>query len=482
MKADLFNIVMIVLDSVRAGNCSLLGYGRRTTPGMEEISPEFAVYENAFSTTISTVPAHASLFTGTHVSTHGLFVEGHRLTPGLITLAEFLAGLGYDTFGICYQDDVSPLTGLHRGFGEFHMDDEPSLFKDLVRDVLWRHKKKSSSDGCAQAKRAAAGNGLVRRLRETGFFRELYWAGTCRSDQGAASSRKKIERFLDRSNGGPARPFFMYVHYDEAHLPYRPPSPFRNAFLAGAGNGRRPAGVNQDRTRFFLNPRIMDETDFQVLRSLYDGSILYLDSMVCGLFRMLKGRGLMENTMFIVLSDHGDHLGEHGLMSHKYALCDHLTKVLMTIRYPAPIGVRGIQGEIAQITDIFPTVADALGLPAERIPAQLEGNSLISNRIRKRDGQYAVCELMKPFGKEIDHIKQRLRRYDRKMYAVRGERYKCIRDTAGRSEIYDLKNDPEELACLAMPQDDEGLKAVMELSDSHLPRFRECNQKFSRHT
>lgn len=476
----MFNIVIVVLDSVRAGNCSLLGYTRRTTPKLDEISPKFAVYENTFSTAVSTVPAHASLFTGTHVSTHGLFVEGHRLTPGLITLAEFLAGLGYGTFGICYQDDVSPVTGLHRGFGEFHMDDDPSPLKRLLRDILWREKSAAAGNGGGVPQNSVEGSGLVARAKDTRLFKELYWAGTRYSDQGAASSRKKIERFL----AGPAssRPFFMYVHYDEAHLPYRPPAPFRHSFLPVSGNDKRPALVNQNRTRFFLDPRVMGDADFQILRSLYDGSILYLDSMVSGLFSMLGKAGLIENTMFIVLSDHGDHLGEHSLMSHKYALCDHLTKILLMIKYPDSIGVRGIHREIAQITDIFPTIIDSLGIPDERIPDQLEGNSLISGRIRNRKGQYAVSELMKPFGKEIEHFKQRLRHFNRKMYAVRGERYKCIRDTTGRIEIYDLETDPDELACLTMPRADEDVKAVMDISDSHLHRFKACDRKFAKCT
>ncbi len=488
----MFNIVIAVLDSVRAANCSLFGYGRRTNPGLEELAPEFVVYKNAFSTTISTVPAHASLFTGTHVSTHGLFVEGHRLTPGLITLAEFLAGLGYATFGICYQDDVSPVTGLHRGFGEFHMDDEPSSFKKLVREILWSHKGPVPKNGQDRPGNCAPRHGLMSRVRETKFFKELYWMATRNSDQGAASSRKKIDRFLYNSGwssgcsaapcpGRAARPFFMYVHYDEAHLPYRPPSPFRSSFLAGTGNGKRPAVVNQDRTRFYLDPRIMDEGDFNVLRSLYDGSILYLDSMVSGLYRSLKGMGLMENTMFIVLSDHGDHLGEHGLMSHKYALCDHLTRVPLMIKYPGSFGIRGNHEGIVQITDIFPTIADALGVPRERIPVQLEGNSLISGRMMNRAGQYAVSELMKPFGKEIDHFKRQLRHYHRIMYAVRGARYKCVRDAKGRTEIFDLMNDPEELngMQLILSGADGEIKRVMEQADSHLPRFRECNRKFA---
>lgn len=477
-SAGRFNIVMAVLDSVRAGNCSLYGYGRCTTPGLEGLAPELAVYKNAFSTTISTVPAHASLFTGTHVSTHGLFVEGHRLTPGLITLAEFLVGLGYYTFGICYQDDVSPVTGLHRGFCEFHMDDEPSEIKRLIRSILWRQKASPPGNGDGAAK--TSGSRVLYRIRESRIFKELYWAGTYNSDQGAASSRKKIARFLSQAD--PATPFFLYVHYDEAHLPYRPPSPFRSRFLADAGKGRRPEFVNQDRTRFFLNPEVMNENDFHVLRSLYDGSILYLDSMVCGLYRMMEAMDLLENTMFIVLSDHGDHLGEHGLMSHKYALCDHLTRVPLMIKYPRSLGLRGIFDGIVQITDIFPTIADALGVPEGRIPAQMEGNSLISGAIRKRNGQYAIAELMKPFGREIDHVKQNLRRYDRKMYAVRGPRYKCIRDTKGRREIYDLDKDPEEINGIDVSAANDDARKVMELSDSHFPRFRECNLKFARYT
>ena len=444
------NVVMIVHDSVRAESCSCYGYERPTTPYLESLAGEAVLYRNAFSAAVSTVPSHGSIFTGTPVYRHGLFLDGVPLSRGYMTVAEALKNAGYRTFGVCYQDDVSPVTGLHRGFDEFDMDDEPGALRRLARRVIDpRNPVRAVADakpGAAQPSTVAinrpSGRGWQRSVKASSLYRRIHWWGSRFGDMGAASTETKARRFLDADNGG--APFFMYLHFDETHLPYRPPSPFREQFLRGAGAEKPAWSVNQDRSKYFLGEIAMDEEDFAILRGLYDGSIAYLDAKTADLARMLKERGYWDNTVFIVLGDHGDNIGEHGLLSHKYCVYDTLTKVPLIVKYPRELGLRGPCDDVAQLTDLAPTLLDVLGIEDERLHAQVEGNSLVSPAIRRRDGDYAISELIKPFGNEIRHMRGKLEKYDRRFLAIRSRDHKYIFASDGRDEFYDLALDPGE--------------------------------------
>jgi len=477
------NILLIVQDSARAQNFSLYGYPRKTTPLLEELADQCVVYRNAISAATSTVPSHASMFTGTHVSSHQLFMDKDKLTLRYITMAEFLRDHGYYTYGICYQDDVSPMTGLHRGFNEFHMDDEPGILKAILRTMVrTKSPKRSIQDGAhlmltkwhRSSERKRLEN-LINKMRETKFYKKLYWIATRYSDQGAVSSEKKIKRFLHTRDKD--QPFFIFLHYDETHIPYRAKVPHRYKFFENGFQGKKPYLVNQDRHKYFLNELDMDEEDFNILKSLYDGTINYIDKKIFELYKYLEKKRLLDDTMIIILGDHGDNIGDHGLMSHKYCVYETLTRVPMIIKYPKYMQLKSDSFQIAQTTDLFPTILDVLDIDNHNILDQVEGNSLLSDKIRNRPKNYAVSELLKPFGLDILQMRQKLIKYDKSLFAARSLKYKYIHSTSKDDEFYDLESDPNELQNLIGTNHPEIIN-LKNIAKDDLKRFKDCYQKY----
>jgi arylsulfatase A-like enzyme len=476
------HIVLIVLDSVRAQSCSVHGYGKPTTPFLDELASQAVVYDNAISTAVSTVPAHASMFTGTHVSTHELFVDGHTLAPRFTTIAEALSRSGYRSFGVCYQDDVSPYTGLQRGFQQFDMDDEPSVLRGIVRTVLKTKNPKVTipagvSDTVTPKGDPARGgrpSRFNRRLKESTLYKRALWASTGYLDQGAAATQVKAERFLDAV--GTDDPVFLYLHYDEAHLPYRPPHPYRHRFLEKSLRSRA-AFVNQNRNRYFMGEEPMTDEDFAILRGLYEGAIAFLDARVRDVYKMLERRGLIDNTVFIVMGDHGDSIGEHRLMSHKFCVYDTLTRVLQVVKYPKGTIAPGRHQGIVQHTDLVPTLLELGGLDASALSHTIEGYSMVSGGNRPID--YAISELVKPFGNDSIHARAKMAAYDRRFFAVRSTDYKHIWSSDGREEFYDLRADTsEERNLLNGASAPPAAAALREHSARHLPKFMACYEKY----
>jgi arylsulfatase A-like enzyme len=216
----------------------------------------------------------------------------------------------------------------------------------------------------------------------------------------------------------------------------------------------------------------MHEDDFAVLRGLHDGAITFLDARVRDLYDMLARRRVLDNTIFIVMGDHGDSIGEHGLMSHKFCVYDTLTRVLLLIKYPTGTVTGKRDDDVVQHTDILPTVLDAVGLPETSVAHRLEGNSLIGDRIRHRTSGLALTELMKPFGREALAQRDRMRKYDRQLFALRSRDYKFIWASDGRHECFNVAADPEETCNLfdgqPLPAAAESIRRAVE---AHRPVF-----------
>ena len=330
------HIVLLVLDSIRAESTSLFGSKDRTTPGLEVLANESVVYSNAISTCVSTVPAHASIFTGTFVSTHDLYVDGDALSSSFTTLAEALAQHGYKTFGVCYQDDVSPVTGLHRGFDQFDMDDEPGMVRRVIRQVVkteepHRIRKPFGPETQIHIFDIIVAADTAAVMARLDNIPSAYLELDAILGPGRGGHRAKTRRFLKAA--GTDEPVFIYLHYDEAHLPYRPPVPFRNMFVPRHQRSHA-ALINQNRNRYFTGESPISAVEFETLRSFYHGAIAFLDAEVMRICKCFGTPRCSTNTMLIVMGDHGDNVGEHGLLSHKFCVYDTLTRVPLLIRYP----------------------------------------------------------------------------------------------------------------------------------------------------
>jgi len=322
------NVLLIVLDTVRALNLSLYGYARPTTPELERWARGGTVFSGAYATASWTLPSHASLLTGQNTTELAAdwMVPLERTVP---TLAEALAAAGYATGGfVANTDYTSAEVGLARGFA--HYEDYTLAPGQIAR---------SSALGRALSR--------IRPARDL-----LGWHDNL-GRKTAPDISAAFLRWADRQRD---RPFFALLNYYDAHRPYLPPAPYAERF--------RTPGVP-------LNPRLRREVgpdpdtppaQIQGAIDAYDNAIAYLDAELGALFRELDRRGLAEHTLIIVTSDHGEEFLEHGAWDHGNTLYRPSVEVPLVLRWPGrvPEG-RRFHGPVS-LRDVPSTVLDLAGV------------------------------------------------------------------------------------------------------------------------
>jgi len=460
------NVLIIVLDAVRAQNLPFYGYHRNTTPFLYSVKGDLAVYENAVSSCYWTMPSVASLFTGMYKSGHGLLVEGDKLDKNIFTLPSVLREHGYRTLGFVKNVYVSEFSGLDRDFDEF------------VSEYFWDSVRK----GVPGFMRKMAGQlqppGITRQCEESNSrkrsSREKLSNLVARCfdvliDRGSASFLAEFEKRLEKKSG----PFFAYFHLLETHMPYRAPLGFALSFLSLPGVIRK-ISVNHDHLRFLLGESLMTERDFEILRSAYDNSIKYADHIIKKIFRLLEKKGVLGDTMIVILSDHGDNVGEHGLMSHYFCLYDTLIRVPFLVKFPAGTGTKGVISEVVQNTDVYPTVLSLLNIQDMKFWRQVQGNDLAGRAAPRREKDLAVTELVKVLGPDRSQYKDQLARFNRRLLALRTRDRKFIYSSRGDHECYDLKKDPGELKNLY-----EGGKGFSDLKEKAFRHYERMNNFYT---
>jgi arylsulfatase A-like enzyme len=424
------NILILVLDALRTQNMSLYGYNKKTTPNLEKISKEATLYKNTIASSYWTLPSTASLFTGTYTSTHYLIKNGDKLSQKFVTLPEYLNKKGYDCYGLSPNPFVSKYSKLDRGF---------HIFDDFYENSI-KHKINSLTnnffEGNSGENKNQVANTLFNKISKNYAYKKLYWYFTGFFDKFATSINNKIEYYL--KNRDRNKPFFLYAHYTETHTPYVIPRKYREKFFENTD--LKPWDINQDHFDYYINDSTITQEQFSTLRSIYDGAINYLDNKVFEIYDFLENNNLIDNTMLIITSDHGDQLGEKGLFFHVFSLYDTLIKIPLIIKYNENYDTKKIEEKLAQNTDIFPTIAYMLKDDEIELNKQFQGNNLLNDENEKR-GNYAISELYKPFGPRLIKSRDKLKKYDKKLLAIRNDNKKYIFSSNGMNELYEIKND-----------------------------------------
>ena len=207
------NIVLIVLDAVRAQNLPFYGYHRNTTPFLFSIEKDLALYKNAVSSTYWTMPSVASLFTGMYTSGHGLVVDGDKLSPSLQTLPKILRQHGYRCGAFVRNVYVSEYSGLDGDFDDF--------YSTFVLDSLKKIASTISKRGVSRLQPPGI-NRLCEQVSSDGNrFKEYIANMAARSidvlfDTGAG---KFVQDFSGWVKQYRSNPFFAYFHFLETHTP-----------------------------------------------------------------------------------------------------------------------------------------------------------------------------------------------------------------------------------------------------------------------
>ena len=377
------NVVLVVLDTVRADHLSAYGYPRPTAPRLEALCERADRYATARSTAPWTLPSHASLFTGKFPFQHhadaelvdAVFNDARPLAEEELTLAEALAAEGYATAAFAANRGyVNERMGLTQGFATFVNERRPGV------------------------EMAALAHEWVKARPE-------------------------------------GQPFFLFVNYMDAHRPYNvaPVDGPNEAALPKAPEENSSELLDALYEQVYGSDAPPDAALLQKAIDAYDRGIANADRGVGELLAALERDGLLDGALVIVTADHGEYLGEHDLVEHSKDVYEPALRVPLIVKRPGQS--RG------RVIDEPASIADVPGLVLAELP-----KSVNSKHAGKFPGQAGVRGLFAEinYSRGKDMAAPWGERFLRERSALYLERWKVIRSSDGRHELYDLASDPRE--------------------------------------
>lgn len=345
-------ILLITLDTTRADHLGCYGYEAIKTPNLDRLAAGGVLFEQAQTTVPVTLPAHSSMFTGQYPAVHGVRYNGmFKLGEGSVTVAEQLADAGWATVGMPAAYPLITGTGIGQGFQVYR-----DLFEEVPEEEIGKDGERSAGEITDQA---------------------IAWLGSRAED----------------------KPFFLWMHYWDAHSPYKPPFPFSSSY--------------HDRP--------------------YDGEIAYIDQEFGRLMAYLEETGLAGDILILVVGDHGEGLYDHGEKMHANLVYQSTMHVPLIARAPGcDKGSRVL--EPVSIVDVGPTILDYAGLaPGSRVQGISLRPALNGEEPTTRTLYFEALSGSLSFGWAP-------------LEGLRRGRWKYIRSSG--NELYDLQEDPGELTDL----------------------------------
>jgi len=334
--AKRLNVILICLDALRADHLGCYGYSRDTTPNIDKLASGGIIFEKAFSQSSFTLPSIASLFTSEYVASHKVDRIERRLADGQLTLAEVLKTNGYNTAAFIYNATQFDLAfGLNQGFDRYSIGEEadrkPSFAKTLPACLDWLKANRN-------------------------------------------------------------KPFFIFLHSNDIHEPYH--SIYEN-FFDPDYRGRLDNEYMASGTPFHKNNLNRTPREVKHIIAHYDGGIKYADTFIGKLIFELKQSGLLENTVIIIFSDHGEILSDRGKQfCHGFSVHDEEVHVPLIISGPQVKALR-VPCQV-ELIDVMPTILDLLQI--DRKGLKLEGRSLtpfLEPGVRNCPDNYVYAECIK---------------------------------------------------------------------------------------
>lgn len=436
--------MLIVIDAVRARNLGCYGFDRETSPNIDKIASEGLIYERCFSQSNRTEPSLATIMSGKHPLNHRITSHGTKYTEENFQklekgntkfLSEILKEEGYRTIAIDW------LNRWHnRGYNHYGVKQTAwKGFRWKVANIL----RKIASP---------LWNLAVKTHRKTlGSFEHR---ANC--ERVTKDAMKQIEKS--------EKEFFLFLHYWDTHAPYYPQKEHHEPFKREGGPTLRELKEEENlNIGPYSHTSENEEITLSEIKSRYEGCIHWVDYEIGRLFNWLESQKLLDDTLIIITSDHGENFGEKGIYFTHAGLYD------VTIHVPLIIwhenSTKNRIRSMVQHTDILPTITNILNL---KDPLGLDGRPLNradrneiyveSNKSKLRAIRTDKWKLIQPINKQI--LEEKADWYGSEM----------------KSELYNLEKDPEEENNLA-DSEKEKFKELSEKIDEKVREFKRKNEK-----
>jgi arylsulfatase A-like enzyme len=410
-EAPQTNLVLIGVDTLRPDHLGCYGYGRSTSPNIDRFAEGGVLFENVMSPCPWTLPSFATIFTSLYPSQHGAVGSRTAMRDGFPTLASLLMENGYATGAIINAPYLKGKFKMDRGFDFYYMT--PPEGRD------------------------------------------------------ANGTTEDALRWIDDNSTGP---FFIFAHYFDPHIPYAPPAPYDTIFDPDyAGKVRKPYNPKWlPRARLHGLDRVtnLKQADRDHIKALYDGEVAFTDAAIGGLIDGLEARGLIENTLIVFLSDHGEEFFEHGGFEHGHSLFNELLRAPLILSLPGRIPEgRRVPGQV-RLVDVMPTLLDLLGIESRdhfegrSLAGMLEGDGTTNRGGNGQGGESHPVDEARTGGDARcliphDFAYAEALLYGGEQKSLTAYPWKLIYEMQeGETSLFNLEDDPEELEDLAGREDE----------------------------
>jgi arylsulfatase A-like enzyme len=295
------DISIILIDACRPDHLGIYGYSRPTSPNLDRFAQDAVVFENAYANASFTRSSVATLFTGLYPESHKVRILMNKLSERLLTIPVYLKAKGYRTSLFTATGNVSENMGFARGVDDYF----PHIGE-------WRRREERSLPS-------------------------------------------KFEGWLAHEG-----PLFSYIHLMEPHLPVVPPPPFLDMFSA-PGDRAFVHGVLEEFQKKINADRPFVPKEVKAVVDNYDSAIAYIDREVGKLLKSLKDRGSYDESLILVLSDHGESLYEREFWGHGSKVYEETARVPLIVKFPAGMGLTGRVRCVVDLAGAFPTLLDLFG-------------------------------------------------------------------------------------------------------------------------
>lgn len=409
------NILLIVLDSARADHFSCYGYDLRTTPNIDGIAAEGVRFDAAYAESSWTLPAAFSLLTGLAPREHQ--AESVRALPAdLPTLPALLRRKGYNTFGGTGNDFFGPRTGLDRGFQ------------------------------------------TLRSTPQIGFWTQAFyrygWQRLGLSDFGGHLLARWFLHWVQHTHP----PWFAVLWLNEPHHPYSAPWPFTTRLLRRPISFFRRVWLTKRMRRMLSLASNATQDDILDVVGLYDGCLAYADHLVGLTRRGLEQYAQWDETTVIILADHGEMLGERGLLGHGRTadMYRPLLRVPLIVRVPGAVKPGTVSTSLVQLADVAATLAGLAGVGDELADTAAERVDL-REAAAGRGRTMAVSERQPLSERAVVSARRKSPEFNFTphlchMAAVVHDGWRLIHRADGRHELYYIERDPNETEELSAQQ------------------------------
>ncbi len=368
------DIIFLVLDTQRADRLGCYGHTPASTPNLDAFAGRGALFEQGIAPAQWTIPSHASMFTGLYPTAHQVTQSNQALGADLPHIVDMVHSAGYETVGFCNNPLVGVLNnGLKRGFDTFYN------YGGAVPSVPGHSSSLPGPLGALSEKYTQflrrisypiqnffGQSDLAFRLSLKTWFTPLWSRMANFKGQNARSVRDIVHFLGQREREERDRPLFLFINLMETHLPFWPPGEFVDRQAPYFRRSKEARATmqrwNREAYRWAVPlPEPLSELEERVLCDMYDAEVAYQDDYLGSLFSMLAERANPDNTLTVIVGDHGDGLGEHDHMGHSFVAYHELVHVPLILHWPERIEAGRRVYAPASTRRVFHTILDAAG-------------------------------------------------------------------------------------------------------------------------